>query len=49
MFDDLNMSDEEISQYFMNLGESKELKNLNIPGTALDETRFGIYGGERGY
>lgn len=49
MYDELNMSDEDIAQYFANIGQTKKLKNLNIPGTALDETRFGIYGGERGY
>jgi len=49
MYDELNMSDEDIAQYFANIGQTKKLKNLNIPGTALDETRYGIYGGERGY
>jgi len=49
MYDELNMSDEDIAQYFANIGQTKKLKNLNIPGTALNETRYGIYGGERGY
>jgi len=49
MYDDLGMSDEEIYQYFNKLGQTKTLKNLNIPGNALDGTRYGIYGGERGY
>ncbi len=49
LYGELGMDDEEISQYFANLGQRKILSNLNIPGTALDDTKFGIYGGERGY
>jgi|9_EtaG_2_1085328.scaffolds.fasta_scaffold00575_5 hypothetical protein len=49
MYSKLNMSDEEIGQYFANIGQRKTLKNLNIPGNALDGSKFGIYGGERGY
>jgi hypothetical protein len=49
MYDDLGMSDEEIYQYFNKLGQTKTLKNLNISGNALDGSKFGIYGGERGY
>ena len=49
MYSELGMDDEEIAQYFANIGQRKILKNLNIPGDALDGTRYGIYGGERGY
>ena len=49
MYSELGMDDEEIAQYFANIGQRKILQNLNIPGTALDDTKFGIYGGERGY
>lgn len=49
MYGELGMDDEEIAQYFANIGQRKIIENLNIPGDALTGTRFGIYGGERGY
>lgn len=45
----MGLSDQEIADYFARTGQSKIIPNLNIPGDALDGTRFGIYGGERGY
>ena len=43
MFDDLEMTDEEISQYFQNIGQSKNIQSLGVKASDVAGTSAGLY------